>query len=278
MNAPQIQTQNKPQIPTAGIWKRYFEHPKFGIIAGIFSIVGFLSLPLDVYLYYHTIKEPELKYFIYPNRAPIVQKGIFNEFTVSYLGLPVNGDLTLVQMQFWNQGKQAVREEDILKTITIRPSGNQPIYKVVIVPSREILGARCNIVTNQGEITVELKWKILECNDYIKLQIIYGGSVDIPFVVDGICVGQKQITAFKMPTQTALVSHNYKMEFASIFISLLVIIIMVHDVYKNFKKARLSRWPKYIYLLLGTGGVILIGYTMYQIVQVIHVLSSPLVL
>jgi hypothetical protein len=104
--------------------KKIFYHPNFNVAAGLFGIGGVL---FGVFTYCESIKVPNLTYYISPTRTPIVQKGNLNNFSVTFLGTPINGDSSSAEIQIWNQGKEPIRSEDILKTITLRTPNGEPI-------------------------------------------------------------------------------------------------------------------------------------------------------
>lgn len=267
---------SEPQPANVGIWKRFFFHPSFAVIAGIFSIIGVLSIPLDIYFYNSSIREPALNYYISPSRTPLVQKGTFNEFAVTFMGKPVDGNLSLMQIQFWNQGKQPIRAEDILKAITISPLNNQAIYKVVMTPSRPVLGAECSVITNAQSWGVKLSWKILERNDTIKLEILYGGSWNLPFVVDGAIVGQRTLTAFNVPADISLASHNFKPETAAVFVIFLLGVYMIYDSIKEFRNKAGLKFFRYAFLLIGIACLAFMAFYIVRVGQLMHILSAPI--
>src|ERR1035437_10947714 len=167
-------------------FKKIFYHP---ILNVIFGVVG---IALAVYFGLVSIKKPNLTYYISPTRTAIVQKGNLNNFSVTYQGTQVTGDLSSAEIQIWNQGKQPIRREDILKTIALRTPNGEPIYQMTGKATRDVVGFNWIISSNKQSGVVEMDWKILEHRDVIKLQIIYGGSVNLPLTLDGVIEGQQQ--------------------------------------------------------------------------------------
>ena len=185
-------TEGQPGQPTpapqAGLFKRVFYHPNFNVVSGLFGIIGTL---LAVYFYYASEKEPDLTYYVSPTRIPILQQGnLLNNLSVTYQGAEIKGDLSTVEIQIWNQGKQSIRRENILKPITIKTPNGEKIYQTHVSTTRDIVGFNwINTTNNQGEL-LSFDWNILEHDDGIKLQIIYGGSARMPLLLGGIIEGQ----------------------------------------------------------------------------------------
>jgi hypothetical protein len=198
------QSDPKTKLPKVGIFRKVFHHPNFNAVAGVFGIAGVL---FGVFTYVDAKKEPDLTYYISPTRTPIVQRGTLNIFTVMFHDREITNDLSSVEIQIWNRGKQAIRGGDILnggdveKPITVRAQNNEAIYKVSGSFTRDVIGLR--LVTNSIPQTgvIPLDWRILERGDAIRLQIIHAGNVSVPFVVDGAIAGQqKGISQFRAST------------------------------------------------------------------------------
>lgn len=177
--------------------KKIFNHPVVVAIGYVVGIVGFI---LGIVFYFNGIKEPYLTYFISSTRTPIVQQGNLNNFSVTFMGTTITGDLSSAEILIWNQGKLPIHREDILKTITLRTANGEPIYQTTVKSSRDVIGFRWMSLTNYQPQPgfVQFDWKILEHNDGIKLQIIHGGNVNVPISVEGVVEGQpKGITQYQ---------------------------------------------------------------------------------
>lgn len=175
-------------------FRKIFHHPNFNAVAGLFGIVGTI---LAIYFGLDSIKKPDLTYYISPTRTPILQKGSLTNLSVAYRGLQIDGDLSSAVIQIWNQGKQAIHGGDrahggdILEPILIRTTNRARIYETTISSSRNAIGIDpTTTLSNLGSGIVPINFTILEQNDGIKVQIIYGGDVDLPLILDGIIEGQ----------------------------------------------------------------------------------------
>jgi hypothetical protein len=123
------------------------------------------------------------------------------DFSVKFQGIPIEGDLSAAEFQIWNQGKQPILKSDILKPILLGTLKYDRIYQVSTVSTRDVIGATTGGVgtnSTRHDQGVVLSWNILEQNDGIKVQIIYGGGVNEPLTVDGVIVGQKELTQYQV--------------------------------------------------------------------------------
>lgn len=194
-------------------------HP-FGVcIAFIASLCTIGGIPLAIYLW-QAVPKPNLSYSVYPIRTPYVQTSAPSDVSISYKGVPVNGNVSAAQVAIWNAGKLPIRHEDILKGISLKlpPSAFVFEHKFLRV-SRDVVGMTVTDVFNVGtagirgpngepapanvrivpstDIELGLDWKILEHNDGALLQIVYAGTIDAPIKIDGTIVGQNQVRFVK---------------------------------------------------------------------------------
>lgn len=190
----------------AGFLNRFFYHPNFNVVAGLFGIVGTI---LAVYFYRASIQKPDLTYYISPTRTPIVQKGNLDNFSVTFQGTPINGDLSTAEIQIWNQGNAPIFSNDILVPVSIRLTNGETIYQASANTTRDVIGFNWLSPTNRPTGQIQFNWKILEQNDGVKLQIIYGGNVHSAFEVNGTIVKQNQIRLEKFSTDS-LTAFPYK--------------------------------------------------------------------
>jgi len=221
------QPQNpQAQKPSSGIAKAISEHPYFTVICGLATLFG---TGFGIWGYCVSIKEPNLTYYISPNRTPIVQNGKLNNLSVKYQNVNVNGDLTGATIQIWNAGKQAIHTNEIERPVSIKTQNGDYIYSSFATNSRAEIGGVLNfqmgiltnwfspnyttnfLTNNWAEIVTHLQsnslaiatntllsWNILEHNDAIKIDILYGGNEQEPILVNAVVEGQqKGITKYK---------------------------------------------------------------------------------
>jgi hypothetical protein len=224
--------------------KNIFHHPNFNVVAGIFGIVGTL---LGIYFYRESIKEPNLTYYISSTRTPIVQKFNLNNLSVSYKGKPITNDLYLAVIQLWNQGNLPIGRDDILKTFTIKTPNGEEIYQVASTNSRDVVGL--NWLRNTNDDSFNFDWKILEHNDGMMFQVTYGGSMNLPLILDGVIKGQSQgLTKFNH-------AISFFSSYRSFIIGLIFVVCLLYGWYSvNIaifisKQLGIERGSRYYYLI-----------------------------
>jgi hypothetical protein len=120
----------------------------------------------------------------------IVKAGQSSDIHVLFHDRPVSTDVTGLQIQIWNAGKEPIHSQDILEPIII--DTHVPILEATIRRlSRPVTG--CTILLDPAKATsLVLGCKILEHNDAIVLQVIIAGSA-AQVSVSGIVEGQRDI-------------------------------------------------------------------------------------
>jgi len=185
--------QPKQTPSKSRLLKKLFYHPSFGVLAGI---VGILTGVFGVYSYYASIKEPNLTYYV-SAKAPIVKQGGMGIFSVLYAGNTVTNDVSSAVIQIWNQGKAPIKKDDILIPIVLRTPHGEPYYSIAVSTTRPAV--KESVVLEQSHFvgSYRMDWNILEQGDGIKIEVVYGGGVDLPIIVEGTIVGQKSLTDYR---------------------------------------------------------------------------------
>lgn len=160
------------------------------IIAIVVAIVS--SLPV-VYFHYDGIHERNLTYFIHPVKSVIVQSGQSSDIQVSFRGKAIKGDITSLQIAFWNEGKESIRTQHVLHPFIIETHEHSPILEAKIrKQSREVVGLKLDkSEMEQGQLGIS--WFILEESDGGVVQLILAGDADTDISVYAVIEGQKQI-------------------------------------------------------------------------------------
>jgi hypothetical protein len=188
--------------------------------------------------------------------CPFFQSKPTNNFSVTYQGQPVTGDLSSAEIQIWNQGKQAIHGGDrihggdILQAITLKTTNGAAIYTATMSTTRDVVGVSLNNSSNLPLGIMPIDFKILEHNDGIKVQLIYGGSVNMPLVLDGIIEGQKRITQFPSDEDT----HSQLLEtiFISFGLASLTMIVYLARIRNNTSpKSLIRNMQFYLFILIG---------------------------
>lgn len=156
-------------------------------------MIGFF---LSIYFYYESKEYPELTFTVHPVKAVLLQKEQTSKLSATFDGKPLEGDVTTAQVAIWNNGKKAVKSDNILnaqKNIQIYTENNAPILEAKIRKvSREEV--QCSVNSDQiSKGIIFVSWYILEKNDGCVLQLIYEGSPAIKITAIGSIEGQNQI-------------------------------------------------------------------------------------
>jgi hypothetical protein len=153
-------------------------------------VVAILCLLPGYYFYHQGIKEPVPTFSIDPARAPIVEASgkELSDLAVTYRGKALGDrDVTAVRVYFWNNGREPMRESDVLKPFQIVLAGGSEILDYrMLKESREITG----LALSADDIrTIRCTYKILEQGDGAAVQIIFAGPQDAAIHFDGVAVG-----------------------------------------------------------------------------------------
>ena len=215
--------ENQPQQKNTSFLAWLIDHVFTKTLLAILTIVGFF---LTIYFYRASTAAPDLTYYISPTRTAIVQKGSINNLSVSYLGTTITGDLSSAEIQIWNQGKSPIHKENILKTITLKTPNHEKFYTISYTTTRnDVIGFELLDNTNNETGSQPMSWKILEHNDGIKLQVIYGGNVALPLTLVGAIEGQQQgITKLSR-------INSYRPNYG-IFIYILIVMVCVWGMHR----------------------------------------------
>lgn len=185
----------KPRNFFTGLCQRVIANPIIGVFALVFGLIG---TGFGFYTYNESIRDRELSFYVNPARTPIVQKGKLENFTVSFAGRAITGDLSSIEIQLWNAGKESIRKEHILKPITIQTANNSPIYQVTCEIKRDVINPTITPTDGTSGI-ITLGWNIMEKGDGVKLNVIFGGDVRTPIVVGGVIEGQRMLNQILPP-------------------------------------------------------------------------------
>jgi hypothetical protein len=169
---------------------RFFSNPAIGIAGSIASIVG---LVLAVYFYQTGQRSHDLRYFVHPAKAVVVKAGQSSRLQVTVDGVPVERDVTAAQVAFWNEGKDPIRSDDMLRGLVIQTSPKSHILEARLRKvSRDVTHITLDLsMINEGEVRVD--WRILERHDGGILQVIYSGDADTRIVSTATVEGQGDV-------------------------------------------------------------------------------------
>lgn len=170
---------------------QFFSNPFVGLIGTVCSVI---SIPLAILLYWNSIKERDLTYYVYPIRTTVLQSGYATGLRVLHNNQEVKTDVTAVQLAIWNNGKEPIFKENILSQIKIVTRPAVPILEARIQKqNRKVIDF---VVDNSllREGVALLSWRLLEHSDGVIIQLLYAGPVDTEVALDGVILGQRTIS------------------------------------------------------------------------------------
>jgi hypothetical protein len=169
-------------------------NPIVGFSGIVASILGFIiGIPLTIYLYRRGNKKRGLTYMVRPTRTQIVRAGAASRLSVVHNGREIKSDITAVHIAIWNQGRESIREANMLRPMTIQTEGFAPILEASIhMATRDVIRLRLDeSKCSQGCLGVS--WDILEERDGGVVQIIYAGPPELHIIADAIPEDQREI-------------------------------------------------------------------------------------
>jgi len=186
---------------------RFFSNPFVGLSGSIASIV---CLALAVFFFFASKSNPDLAFYVHPVRTTIVKMGQASRLAVSFDGKGIKHDITAVQVALWNRGNQAIRMGAILMPIFISANDGSPLLEARIINrTREVAGMTLD-TTNLDKGKVGVYWKILENGDGASIQLIYEGTSETQFKIEGVIEGQKKISEYEKPVRIKTAQEQYQ--------------------------------------------------------------------
>jgi hypothetical protein len=160
-----------------------------GVIGAVASII---AIPLAIYLYRRGNKRRGLAYKVHPVRTQIVKAGTASRLSVVHDDREIKTDITAVHLAIWNEGRESIRQGDMLRPLIIQTEDHVAILEASIrMATRDVIGLRLDeSACMLGQLGVS--WDILENDDGGIVQIIYAGSPELQITMYGIPEGQRQ--------------------------------------------------------------------------------------
>lgn len=180
-------------------------------------IIGLLGLGSSYYFYTVSVKEREPILLEDPLRSTIVEADSIKNFPLRIVdrdGKPVEKDITSFRFYLWNQGRESIKNTDILKPLRVELAAQdvQIIdYKILAISRSEIVNPKIEL--NGGSTnSLNVSFDILEEGDGFVVQLLYAGSRNAELAVKGVIEGVS-----KIQTNSSLSSyHFYKSMFIMI--------------------------------------------------------------
>jgi hypothetical protein len=236
-------------------------------VAFIGTLSGIIGIPLSVILFFYALKAPGLTYTVYPIKTTVLQSRLAAGLRVLHNNEEIKGDVTAVQIAIWNNGREAIVQENILTPVKIvtRPAV-QILEATIRTQSRkEIEFSLDNRLLKEGVVPVS--WRILEQSDGATVQLIYAGPVETKIDLEGAVVGQRTIAATYSPYApvprgpTQLTKVTWSVGLIGIWAGLGAIIWLVRSISPK------TWWGKIIAgcILMGWGCLaVLVAYTWFS--------------
>ena len=237
-------------------------------VLNVRTIMTIIGIILAIYFYSETKTKRELKYYCHPVKATVVKAGQTSALEIIWKNEKIDSDVTAVQVAIWNNGKESIKRDDILKTITLYTEPKTPIIDAVVRKrTREVIDLSIDR-SSFKEGFIPINWHILEHNDGGIIQVIFAGSPDVEILAKGIIEGQKSIKQIKYYGKVKSQKEQIKSEvfkirfmaFASLFMAIFIIFIfslskrddtkrlakykkkMTKDEFKEFENIFINRW------------------------------------
>lgn len=214
--------QNNVEIITLPKVISFFSNPWLGAITSLCTILGLI---FAIYTFASSNITRNLIYTIYPIKALALRSGEVSNLKVFYEEKEIKTDITVAQLAIWNKGKIPIKPDNILKTIKITTNPSTPILEVQIrKQSRDVIGFTIgSSYYNEGYIPVS--WDILENGDGAIIQIIYSGSEDVKFSVEGVIEGQNKISIQNPPNNIKTPEEQQSSSNSSFYVFLVIFLL-----------------------------------------------------
>lgn len=160
------------------------------------TIVAIVSVSLAVYYHNKSFKKRELTYYISPTRSIILRQGQSSELRVLHRNEEIQSDISVAQISIWNNGKEAIWQNNVIEDIQIKTN---PPVQILEVKARKINRQAINFSYNSDYLIegyLSLNWKVLEKDDGAFLELIYAGPPDVEIFVEGDIEGQDVVQKY----------------------------------------------------------------------------------
>lgn len=238
------------------------------VMLGITIISILVAIILPTYFYFSSQAEHELVYAVNPVRTAVVTVGQATELTVLYKGEPLgNKNVTAAQVAIWNAGKRSIWKDDILGDgeVVIFADPPIPILEASIRQhSREITEFTLFATSDSlASGRVAVSWHILEKDDGASIQLIYEGTEDVKFQIQGVIEGQHEIkcaqlgVSIKTPQEQVSAQQSGRWVWGIMALASLAFVIII--VVEGFRKHR--HWSYYVALV---PQLVVLGLSVWQ--------------
>ncbi|MCW7467822.1 hypothetical protein [Leptospira levettii] len=225
--------------------KKILKFSKSPILLYSSYFITLISFLLAIYFYLESKRERE-PYFISSNyNEPILKN--YRIDSEEDLGLKIilktdkknkfiQGDIYSSKVFFWNNGKESIKNENILQKLKIYPKGDSQILGVRILKESRLEITKFNINLNKISNEIYLSFRILEQNDGATIQIIYNGEESEKFLIKGIIESVREINLSNKYSETISLTLSILYTTGGLIIFLILFAISIFLLHNLFLK------------------------------------------
>lgn len=159
--------------------------------------VGLLGVALSIYFYEASKKEKDPTFIIEPIRTEIVNSEKLQNSPIKVIktdSQEIKKGLTSIRFYFWNKGKEAIKNENILSDIIIRTEpSTKIIFNRILKQARNINQITLSQVDSNA---LKLNFNILEIDDGFTGEILVEGNPNTKITIQGAIEGVKSFSNF----------------------------------------------------------------------------------
>src|ERR1019366_2226123 len=163
------------------------------LVGPVTFALGVLSLAATIFFGLTAFKNRELSLYVNPSKTTIVKSGQSSDLHILYKGKDVSTDVTALQIELWNAGKESIRPEHILSPIILETSPKVPILEARIRHISRPVTQIAWDTTNIADGKVVVSWKILEHSDGAVIQFIVAGATETSIKPSATLEGQPRV-------------------------------------------------------------------------------------
>jgi len=161
-------------------------------------IVGIIGALISTYFYAKSIREREPIFMVDPSRTDILSRSNLEQTPIRVYkrdGTPITTDLSALRFYFWNDGKEAIKSENILEPIGIEFDDTtcQILDYKILKVSRSITNFELMPEPMDTVTRLVFQFRILEQDDGMTGQVIFTGNPSAHLHPFGIIEGVKSI-------------------------------------------------------------------------------------
>lgn len=213
------------------ILQLFNQHPLVGPVT---FALGILSLAATIFFGLAEFKSRELSLYVNPSKTTIVKSGQTSDLHILYKGKDVSTDVTALQVELWNAGKESIRPEHVLSPVILATSPKVPILEATVRHVSRPITQTVLDTTQIADGKVTVSWKILEHNDAAVIQFILAGPTETSITASGALEGQPGV---KVLQRVVVTQHWWLVAFGTC--SYIVLVILFHFFYFRWVDKRM---------------------------------------